>query len=37
VARIYEDIDAKRRTTRYQHMPPLLIEPVQEITAPHEM
>ncbi len=31
VKRIYRDIDAKRTTTRYQHMPPLLIEPVQEI------
>jgi NAD+ synthase len=37
VARIYEDIDTKRRTTRYQHMPPLLVEPVREITAPHGM
>ncbi len=31
VERIYRDIDAKRRTTRYQHMPPVLIEPVPEI------
>lgn len=31
VKRIYDDIDAKRRTTRYQHMPPLLVEPVGEI------
>jgi len=31
VKRIYEDIDAKRRTTRYQHRPPLLIEPIGEI------
>jgi NAD+ synthase len=31
VKRIYDDIDAKRRTTRYQHMPPLLVEPVSEI------
>jgi NAD+ synthase len=33
VQRIYEDIDAKRRTTRYQHMPPVLVEPVTEIHA----
>ena len=31
VERIYRDIDIKRSTTRYQHMPPLLIEPVKEI------
>jgi NAD+ synthase len=31
VKRVYEDIDVKRRTTRYQHMPPLLVEPVREI------
>ena len=31
VKRIYDDIDGKRRTTRYQHRPPLLIEPVGEI------
>jgi NAD+ synthase len=31
VERIYRDIDAKRNTTRYQHMPPQLIEPVTEI------
>jgi len=31
VARIYDDIEAKRGTTRYQHMPPLLVEPVPEI------
>jgi NAD+ synthase len=33
VKRIYDDIDAKRRTTRYQHKPPLLVEPVVEINA----
>jgi NAD+ synthase len=33
IERIYRDIDAKRRTTRYQHMPPLLVEPVDEIHA----
>lgn len=31
VERVYKDIDAKRTVTRYQHMPPLLIEPVDEI------
>ena len=31
VERVYKDIDAKRRTTRYQHMPPLLVEPVNEV------
>ncbi len=31
VERIYRDIDAKRNATRYQHMPPQLIEPVTEI------
>ena len=33
VDRIYRDIDAKRKTTRYQHMAPLLVEPVGEIHA----
>jgi len=33
VKRIYDDIDAKRRATRYQHKLPLLIEPVGEIHA----
>ena len=37
VARVYEDIDAKRRTTQYQHMPPLLVEPIHEIMAFHAM
>jgi NAD+ synthase len=31
VERIYHDIDAKRRATRYQHLPPQLVEPVAEI------
>ncbi len=31
VERIYADIDAKRRTTRYLHLPPLLVHPVQEL------
>jgi NAD+ synthase len=29
VERVYRDIDAKRRTTRYLHIPPLLVEPVE--------
>ncbi len=29
---IYNDIEAKRRTTQYLHAGPMLIEPVQEIT-----
>ncbi|MGE5293720.1 MAG: NAD(+) synthase [Solirubrobacterales bacterium] len=33
VKRIYDDIDAKRSTTRYQHRPPLLVEPVAERDA----
>jgi NAD+ synthase len=31
VERVYRDIDAKRRTTRYLHLPPLLVEPVHEV------
>jgi NAD+ synthase len=31
VERVYADIDQKRRTTRYLHTRPLLIEPVPEI------
>jgi len=34
VARVYRDIDAKRRATRYLHAPPLLIEPVECLQAP---
>ena len=33
VERIYRDIETKRRTTRYLHTPPLLVEPVDEIHA----
>jgi NAD+ synthase len=33
VERIYGDIDAKRQATRYQHMPPLLVAPIGEISA----
>jgi NAD+ synthase len=31
VANVYKDIDAKRKATRYQHLRPLLVEPVPEI------
>ncbi len=31
VERVFKDIENKRRTTRYQHMPPLLVSPVLEI------
>jgi len=31
IDRVYRDIDAKRRATRYQHMPPVLIEPIDEV------
>ncbi len=31
VKRVYLDIENKRNTTRYQHMPPVLIEKVEEI------
>ncbi|MBN1508847.1 MAG: NAD(+) synthase [Sedimentisphaerales bacterium] len=31
VERVYKDIDTKRRTTRYQHMAPLLIERPAEV------
>lgn len=30
VERVYADIIAKRKATRYQHLPPLLVEPVDE-------
>jgi NAD+ synthase len=33
VERVYRDIDQKRRTTRYLHARPLLVEPVAEITT----
>jgi len=33
VERVYKDIDQKRRTTRYLHARPQLVEPVTEITA----
>lgn len=31
VERIYRDIKTKRRATRYQHLPPFLVEPVPQI------
>lgn len=31
VSRVYKDIEAKRRATRYLHQPPLLIAPVMDI------
>ena len=30
VQRVYDDIDQKRRTTRYLHLAPQLVEPVFE-------
>jgi NAD+ synthase len=30
VERVYKDIDAKRRSTAWLHLPPLLVEPVRE-------
>ncbi|MBN1847932.1 MAG: NAD(+) synthase [Deltaproteobacteria bacterium] len=33
VQRVYNDIDTKRSTTRYLHLPPMLIEDVPEIKA----
>jgi len=33
IERVFRDIDQKRRTTHYLHARPLLVEPVQEITA----
>lgn len=33
VARVYKDVEAKRRATRYLHTPPLLVEPVSGPSA----
>ncbi len=33
IERVFKDIDQKRRTTRYLHMRPQLIEPVSEISS----
>ena len=32
IERVYRDIDQKRRTTRYLHERPLLVEPVPEVS-----
>ena len=37
VAAVYRDIDRKRRTTRYLHERPLLVDPVIEIEREHEL
>jgi NAD+ synthase len=31
VERVYKDIEAKRRATRYLHTPPLFVDPVAEV------
>jgi NAD+ synthase len=31
VSRVYRDIEAKRRATRYLHQPPMLVEPLYEV------
>lgn len=36
VERVYKDIDAKRRATRYLHTKPLLIERISEVEVPDE-
>ena len=33
---IYKDIETKRETTRYLHMPPVKVEPVAEIKSGRE-
>jgi NAD+ synthase len=33
IERVYRDIDTKRRTTAYQHLPPLLLGDVSEIKS----
>src|SRR6185436_9042457 len=33
VERVYKDIDQKRRSTRYLHARPLLVQPVSEVTG----
>lgn len=33
IQRVFKDIDNKRRTTRYQHFPPLLVNAVDEIAV----
>jgi NAD+ synthase len=36
VSRVFRDIEQKRRTTRYLHLPPLLVEPVPELEGSGE-
>jgi NAD+ synthase len=36
VGRVFRDIEQKRRTTRYLHLPPLLVEPVPELEGSGE-
>jgi len=36
VERVFDDIDTKRATTRYLHLPPLLIDAVPEIIIRHD-
>ncbi|HUO79661.1 MAG TPA: hypothetical protein VMU00_05935, partial [Steroidobacteraceae bacterium] len=31
VERAYKEIDTKRSTTRYQHLPPLLVEAIPDV------
>ncbi|NNL42234.1 MAG: NAD(+) synthase, partial [Desulfobacterales bacterium] len=31
IQRVYDDINTKRLTTRYLHLPPLLVEDIPEI------
>lgn len=33
LARVYRDIDQKRRTTAYLHTPPVLVDPVLEVIS----
>ena len=35
VTRVYRDIDRKREATRYLHLAPQLVEPVDEVAAAH--
>jgi NAD+ synthase len=37
VTRVWKDIETKRTTTRYLHLPPLLVEPVAELDPPAEV
>ena len=36
IQRVYEDIEQKRRTTRYLHLGAQLVEPVPEVPAQSE-